>query len=56
VEGLLLSPLSADERSNVATLKEAVMAAKEGCRLSTLRAHRRLLGLDWVGFVDQLPA
>src|SRR5438045_3254685 len=43
-----------NQRSNVATLKEAVLAAKEGCRLSTFALIGAYWGMDWVGFVDQL--
>jgi Ca-activated chloride channel family protein len=43
-----------DQRSTVATLKEAVLAAKEGCRLSTFALIEDYWGMDWVGFVDQL--
>jgi uncharacterized protein with von Willebrand factor type A (vWA) domain len=43
-----------DERSTVATLKEAVLAAKEGCRIATFALIEDYWGMDWVGFVDQL--
>lgn len=43
-----------DPRSTVATLKEAVMAMKEGCRFSTFALIEDYWGMDWVGFVDQL--
>jgi Ca-activated chloride channel homolog len=43
-----------DPRSTVATLKEAVLAVKEGCRLSTFALIEDYWGMDWVGFVDQL--
>jgi len=43
-----------DQRSTVATLKEAVMAVKEGCRISTFALIEDYWGMDWVGFVDQL--
>ena len=43
-----------DQRSTVATLKEAVLATKEGCRLSTFALIEDYWGMDWVGFVDQL--
>ena len=33
-----------DQRSTVATLKEAVLSVKEGCRTRDVRADRRLLG------------
>ena len=43
-----------DARSTVATLKEAVLAMKEGCRFSTFALIEDYWGMDWVGFVDQL--
>jgi uncharacterized protein with von Willebrand factor type A (vWA) domain len=43
-----------DPRSTVATLKEAVLAVKEGCRISTFALIEDYWGMDWVGFVDQL--
>jgi uncharacterized protein with von Willebrand factor type A (vWA) domain len=43
-----------DPRSTVATLKEAVMAVKEGCRFSTFALIEDYWGMDWVGFVEQL--
>jgi Ca-activated chloride channel family protein len=43
-----------DPRSTAATLKEAVLAAKEGCRISTFALIEDYFGMDWVGFVDQL--
>jgi len=43
-----------DQRSTVATLKEAVLAVREGCRLSTFALIEDYWGMDWVGFVDQL--
>jgi uncharacterized protein with von Willebrand factor type A (vWA) domain len=43
-----------DPRSTAATLKEAVMAAREGCRLATFALIEDYYGMDWVGFVDQL--
>ena len=43
-----------DERSTIATLKEAVLAVREGCRLSTFALIEDYWGMDWVGFVDQL--
>ena len=55
VEGdnvLLLYP--PDPRSTVATLKEAVLAVREGCRISTFALIEDYWGMDWVGFVDQL--
>jgi len=43
-----------DERSTVATLKEALLAVREGCRVSTFALIEDYWGMDWVGFVDQL--
>jgi uncharacterized protein with von Willebrand factor type A (vWA) domain len=43
-----------DPRSTVATLKEAVSAVREGCRISTFALVEDYWGMDWVGFVDQL--
>src|SRR2546421_4961096 len=43
-----------DPRSTVATLKEAVLSVKEGCRISTFALIEDYWGMDWVGFVDQL--
>jgi Ca-activated chloride channel family protein len=43
-----------DPKSTVATLKEAVLATKEGCRLSTFALIEDYWGMEWVGFVDQL--
>ncbi len=43
-----------DQRSTVATLKEAVLAMKEGCRFSTFALIEDYWGMEWVGFVDQL--
>ena len=43
-----------DQRSTVATLKEAVVAMREGCRISTFALIEDYWGMDWVGFVDQL--
>ena len=43
-----------DPRSTAATLKEAVLAAREGCRISTFALIEDYFGMDWVGFVDQL--
>lgn len=55
VEGenvLLLYP--PDPRSTAATLKEALLATREGCRISTFALIEDYWGMDWVGFVDQL--
>jgi len=43
-----------DPRSTVATLKEAVLAVREGCRMSTFALIEDYWGMDWVSFVDQL--
>jgi uncharacterized protein with von Willebrand factor type A (vWA) domain len=43
-----------DPRSTVATLKEAVAAVREGCRVSTFALIEDYWGMDWVSFVDQL--
>ena len=43
-----------DPRSTMATLKEAVLAVREGCRISTFALIEDYWGMDWVGFVDQL--
>ncbi len=43
-----------DPRSTVATLKEAVLAARDGCRISTFALIEDYWGMDWVNFVDQL--
>jgi Ca-activated chloride channel homolog len=43
-----------DPRSTLATLKEAVTAVREGCRISTFALIEDYWGMDWVSFVDQL--
>src|SRR3954471_2410818 len=43
-----------DQRSTIATLKEAVLTVKEGARISTFALIEDYWGMDWVGFVDQL--
>jgi len=43
-----------DERSTVATLKEAVLATRQGCRISTFALIEDYWGMEWVGFVNQL--
>jgi uncharacterized protein with von Willebrand factor type A (vWA) domain len=43
-----------DQRSTIATLKEAVLASKEGIRINTFALIEDYYGMDWVGFVDQL--
>lgn len=55
VEGELVYLLyPPDQRSTVATLKEAVLAVREGARISTFALIEDYWGMDWVGFVDQL--
>jgi Ca-activated chloride channel family protein len=43
-----------DPRSTMATLKEAILAVRDGCRISTFALIEDYWGMDWVGFVDQL--
>jgi Ca-activated chloride channel homolog len=43
-----------DERSTVATLKEAVLATRQGCRIATFALIEDYWGMEWVGFVNQL--
>ncbi|MBC7784762.1 MAG: VWA domain-containing protein [Burkholderiales bacterium] len=43
-----------DPRSTAATLKEALMAAREDVRIATFALIEDYWGMDWVGFVDQL--
>ena len=43
-----------DPRSTAATLKEALLCTKQGCRISTFALVEDYYGMDWVGFVDQL--
>lgn len=43
-----------DQRSAVATLKEAVLAVREGARIATFALVEDYWGMDWVGFVDQM--
>jgi Ca-activated chloride channel homolog len=43
-----------DQRSTVATLKEAVLAASQGCRIATFALIEDYWGMEWVGFVNQL--
>ena len=43
-----------DPRSTVATLKEAALAVRDGCRISTFALIEDYWGMEWVGFVDQL--
>src|SRR5436305_15294231 len=42
-----------DQRSTVATLKEAGSALRQGCRSSTFALIEDYRGLEWVGFVDR---
>lgn len=43
-----------DPRSAAATLTEALLAQREGCRFATFALIEDYWGMDWVGFVDQL--
>lgn len=43
-----------DERSTMTTLKEAIAAVRDGCRISTFALIEDYWGMEWVGFVDQL--
>jgi uncharacterized protein with von Willebrand factor type A (vWA) domain len=43
-----------DRRSTIATLKEAVLAVRDGCRIATFALIEDYWGMEWVGFVDQL--
>lgn len=43
-----------DPRSTVATLKEAALAVRDGCRIATFALIEDYWGMDWVSFVDQL--
>ncbi len=43
-----------DPRSTAATLKEALLARREGCRFATFALVEDYFGMDWVSFVDQL--
>jgi Ca-activated chloride channel family protein len=43
-----------DQRSTMATLKEAVLAVRDGCRVATFALIEDYYGMDWVGFVNQL--
>ena len=38
----------------IATLKEAVLSVKEGCRISTFALIEDYYGMEWVSFVEQL--
>lgn len=43
-----------DQRSAVATLTEASLAKREGCRIATFALIEDYWGMDWVGFVEQM--
>jgi len=43
-----------DPKSTLATLKEAVLAVRDGARIATFALIEDYWGMDWVGFVDQL--
>lgn len=43
-----------DPRSTEATLKEALLAGREGCRFATFALIEDYWGMDWIGFVDHL--
>lgn len=43
-----------DNRSTMATLKEAHMANQEGCRIATFALIEDYWGMDWVNFVEQM--
>jgi Ca-activated chloride channel family protein len=43
-----------DQKSTIATLKEAALATREGCRIATFALIEDYWGMDWVGFVDQM--
>jgi len=43
-----------DQRSTVETLKEAVLAVREGIRICTFALIEDYWGMEWVGFVEQL--
>ncbi len=43
-----------DPRSTAATLKEAVLSVKEGCRISTFALIEDYYGMEWVSFVEQM--
>lgn len=43
-----------DPRSTAATLKEAVLAARDDVRIATFALIEDYYGMDWVGFVDQM--
>ena len=41
-------------RAPAVSLKEAVLAVRDGCRISTFALIEDYWGMEWVGFVDQL--
>lgn len=43
-----------EQRSTVATLKEAHLASREGCRIATFALIEDYWGMEWVGFVEQM--
>jgi Ca-activated chloride channel homolog len=43
-----------DQRSAVATLKESLLAVREGCGIATFALIEDYWGMDWVGFVEQM--
>ena len=43
-----------DQRSTVATLKEAHLASRDGCRIATFALIEDYWGMEWVGFVEQM--
>ena len=43
-----------DKRSSIATLKEAHLATREGCRIATFALVEDYWGMDWVTFVEQM--
>jgi Ca-activated chloride channel family protein len=43
-----------DPKSTAATLKEAILSVKEGCRLSTFALIEDYYGMEWVSFVEQM--
>ncbi len=43
-----------DQRSTLATLKEAATAMRENCRFATFALIEDYFGMEWVGFVEQL--
>ena len=43
-----------DKRSSIATLKEAHLATRDGCRIATFALVEDYWGMDWVTFVEQM--